>query len=123
MYALPQQTLAQAEAGRAPRWKYAPRNVRYHLTLEPNTLFHRYPPSLPDDDAEQRDAQASRRCWRTAISTTKHRLRAAQKQSRHNLNCWRFGDYLGIGAGAHSKISSHDGVLGGAAAQAAAGLS
>jgi putative oxygen-independent coproporphyrinogen III oxidase len=114
MYALPQQTLAQAEQDVRIALEYAPQHLScYHLTLEPNTLFHRYPPSLPDDDAssemqqriEQLLAEHGYQHYETSA------FAQPKKQSRHNLNYWQFGDYLGIGAGAHSKISSHDTVL------------
>jgi oxygen-independent coproporphyrinogen-3 oxidase len=114
MYALPQQTLAQAEQDVRVALQYAPQHLScYHLTLEPNTLFHRYPPSLPDDDAssemqqriEQLLAEHGYQHYETSA------FAQPKKQSRHNMNYWQFGDYLGIGAGAHSKISSHDTVL------------
>ena len=114
MYALPQQTLEQAEQDVRTALEYAPQHLScYHLTLEPNTLFHRYPPSLPDDDAssemqqriEQLLAEHGYQHYETSA------FAQPKKQSRHNLNYWQFGDYLGIGAGAHSKISSHDTVL------------
>ena len=114
MYALPQQTLAQAEQDVRIALGYAPQHLScYHLTLEPNTLFHRYPPSLPDDDASSEMQQ------RIEVLLAEHGYQhyetsafaQPKKQSRHNLNYWQFGDYLGIGAGAHSKISSHDSVI------------
>jgi putative oxygen-independent coproporphyrinogen III oxidase len=114
MYALPQQTLAQAEQDVRIALEYSPQHLScYHLTLEPNTLFHRYPPSLPDDDASSEMQQ------RIELLLAEHGYQhyetsafaQPKKQSRHNLNYWQFGDYLGIGAGAHSKISSHDSVL------------
>ena len=114
MYALPQQTLEQAEQDVRIALEYAPQHLScYHLTLEPNTLFHRYPPSLPDDDAssemqqriEQLLAEHGYQHYETSA------FAQPKKQSRHNVNYWQFGDYLGIGAGAHSKISSHDTVL------------
>jgi len=114
MYALPQQTLEQAEQDVRTALEYAPQHLScYHLTLEPNTLFHRYPPSLPDDDAssemqqriEQLLAEHGYQHYETSA------FAQPKKQSRHNVNYWQFGDYLGIGAGAHSKISSHDTVL------------
>ena len=79
----------------------------YHLTLEPNTLFHRYPPPLPDDDLsaemqlmiEQTLANGGYANYETSA------FAQAGRESRHNMNYWLFGDYLGIGAGAHSKIS------------------
>ena len=108
MYALPGQTLAELEAdvSRALALQ-APHISIYHLTIEPNTYFAKFPPALPDEDSAydmldritamtgdtglQRYevsayARAGHRCW-------------------HNLNYWQFGDYLGIGAGAHSKLS------------------
>ncbi|HET9762091.1 MAG TPA: oxygen-independent coproporphyrinogen III oxidase-like protein, partial [Casimicrobiaceae bacterium] len=79
----------------------------YHLTLEPNTLFHRYPPPLPDDETaadmveavEAVLAQAGYKRYETSA------FARPGFECRHNLNYWRFGDYLGIGAGAHSKLS------------------
>jgi putative oxygen-independent coproporphyrinogen III oxidase len=114
MYALPQQTQAQAEQDVHVALEYKPQHLScYHLTLEPNTLFHRYPPALPDDDASGEMQQSIEAML--AESGYQHyetsAFAQAKKQSRHNLNYWQFGDYLGIGAGAHSKISSHDAVL------------
>jgi putative oxygen-independent coproporphyrinogen III oxidase len=114
MYALPQQTLEQAEQDVRIALEYAPQHLScYHLTLEPNTLFHRYPPSLPDDDASSEMQQRIEALL--AEHGYQHYETSAfaqpRKQSRHNVNYWQFGDYLGIGAGAHSKISSHDTVL------------
>ncbi len=79
----------------------------YQLTLEPNTYFHKFPPSLPDEDliySEQRHCQrllADHGYLHYEISAYGKRHR----QCRHNLNYWQFGDYLGIGAGAHGKIT------------------
>jgi oxygen-independent coproporphyrinogen-3 oxidase len=114
MYALPQQTLEQAEQDVRIALEYAPQHLScYHLTLEPNTLFHRYPPSLPDDDASSEMQQRIEALL--AEQGYQHYETSAfaqpKKQSRHNLNYWQFGDYLGIGAGAHSKISAHDSVI------------
>ncbi len=114
MYALPQQTLAEAEQDVRTALSCAPQHLScYHLTLEPNTLFHRYPPALPDDDAsgemqqhiEQLLAEHGYKHYETSA------FARPGKQSRHNLNYWQFGDYLGIGAGAHSKLSFHDKVI------------
>ena len=114
MYALPQQTLEQAEQDVRTALQYAPQHLScYHLTLEPNTLFHRYPPSLPDDDTSS-DMQQHIETLLAEHGYLHYETSAfaqPKKQSRHNLNYWQFGDYLGIGAGAHSKISSHDNVL------------
>jgi putative oxygen-independent coproporphyrinogen III oxidase len=113
MYALPQQTLAQAEHDLMQALSFAPPHLScYHLTLEPNTLFHRSPPALPDEDAsadmqdmiEARLADAGYKHYETsAFAKPGHRC-------RHNLNYWSFGDYIGIGAGAHGKLTSHEGV-------------
>ena len=108
MYALPGQDLAGLDADLSEALALKPPHLSiYHLTIEPNTYFAKFPPSVPEDDlaydmldhlvaqAGQAGlaryevsafAQAGHRCW-------------------HNLNYWRFGDYLGIGAGAHSKLS------------------
>ena len=80
----------------------------YQLTLEPNTLFHRHPPPLPDDElaADIEDAVAcDARAAPATCTTRRPRTRSRVANARHNLNYWRFGDYLGIGAGAHSKLS------------------
>ncbi len=113
MYALPQQSLAQAANDLEQALGYAPPHLScYHLTLEQNTLFHRTPPPLPDEDAsadmqdmiEARLADAGYRHYETsAFAKPGHRC-------RHNLNYWSFGDYIGIGAGAHGKLTSHEGV-------------
>ena len=79
----------------------------YHLTLEPNTLFAKFPPPLPDDDASA-DMQDWIHERTTAAGYERYEVSAyaqPHRQSRHNLNYWRFGDYLGIGAGAHTKLS------------------
>ncbi|HTN65844.1 MAG TPA: radical SAM family heme chaperone HemW [Burkholderiaceae bacterium] len=108
MYALPKQTLAEAQQDVATAIGFAPPHLSlYHLTLEPNTVFAKYPPRLPDDDASA-DMQAMIEQL-TAAAGYKHYEVSAyaqpRRQARHNLNYWEFGDYLGIGAGAHSKIS------------------
>lgn len=114
MYALPKQTLDEALQDAHAALQYRPQHLScYHLTLEPNTLFHRNPPSLPDDDASAEMQQRIEEILAmhgyehyetSAFAQPKHR-------ARHNLNYWQFGDYLGIGAGAHSKLSFHDKVL------------
>ncbi len=114
MYGLPRQTLAEAVEDINTALKFTPQHLSaYHLTLEPNTLFHRYPPALPDDDTSY--AMQQRIQQLLAASGYQHYETSAfaqpKKQSRHNLNYWQFGDYLGIGAGAHSKLSFRDKVL------------
>lgn len=114
MYALPEQTLEDAQADiEIACVQGVPHLSVYHLTLEPNTLFHRYPPKLPDDE------QSSAMQDVIEQVTTHHQYRnyetsafaRANKESRHNMNYWLFGDYLGIGAGAHSKISFADKIV------------
>jgi oxygen-independent coproporphyrinogen-3 oxidase len=108
MYALPSQTLAQAGHDLKTALSFAPPHLSlYHLTMEPNTVFAKYPPALPDDDtsADMQDMIAE---TMAAAGYDHYEVSAyAQpgRQARHNLNYWTFGDYLGIGAGAHSKIS------------------
>ncbi|WP_324780333.1 radical SAM family heme chaperone HemW [Thiobacillus sedimenti] len=115
MFALPGQTLAQALADVEAALAFAPPHLSaYHLTLEPNTPFgHTAPAGLPDEDLaadmqlaiEERLGAAGLQHYETsAYARPGHR-------SRHNLNYWQFGDYLGIGAGAHSKLSFHDRIV------------
>jgi putative oxygen-independent coproporphyrinogen III oxidase len=108
MYALPSQTLEQARSDLQTALSFAPPHLSlYHLTMEPNTVFAKFPPALPDDDAsaDMQDMIAEM----TAAAGFGHYEVSAYAQpgrrARHNLNYWTFGDYLGIGAGAHSKIS------------------
>ena len=108
MYALPGQTLAELEQDMHTALGFAPPHISiYHLTIEPNTYFAKYPPRLPEDDAayamldritEITAAAGLERYEVSAYARAKH-------QCQHNLNYWQFGDYLGIGAGAHSKLS------------------
>src|SRR5712675_1317165 len=82
----------------------------YHLTLEPNTLFYRHPPALPDDDAaaSMQDAIAQALAGGGYVHYETSAWAKPGRECRHNLNYWRFGDYLGIGAGAHGKLSFRD---------------
>ncbi|MCW4454621.1 radical SAM family heme chaperone HemW [Flavobacterium sp. MXW15] len=110
MYALPQQTLAQAEADLERAFALRPAHLsHYQLTLEPNTLFFARPPQgIPDDDAAW-DIQEHCQAMLADAGYAQYEVSGyAQpgRQCAHNLNYWRFGDYLGIGAGAHGKISS-----------------
>ena len=113
MYALPGQSLADACADLEAAIGFGPAHLScYHLTLEPNTPFHAAPPALPDDDLaadmqemiEARLGEAGYRHYETSAFARPGR------ECRHNLNYWHFGDYLGIGAGAHGKLSSHTGI-------------
>ncbi|MDO9010001.1 MAG: radical SAM family heme chaperone HemW [Thiobacillus sp.] len=115
MYALPGQTLAEALADIDTALSFQPPHLStYHLTLEPNTPFgHTAPPNLPDDDlaadmqlaVEARLIEAGMQHYETSAYAKPNHA------SRHNLNYWQFGDYLGIGAGAHSKLSFHDRIV------------
>ena len=116
MYALPNQTLDHALKDAEQAIKLNPDHLSfYHLTLEPNTPFHRTPPSLPSDDTsadmqeqiEKLLAENGYEHYETS-AFCKPSLLHKNSQARHNLNYWQFGDYLGIGAGAHSKLSFHD---------------
>ena len=108
MYALPGQTPADAQSDLAQALRFSPPHLSfYHLTIEPNTLFHRYPPSLPDDEtaADIEDAIAATLGAAGYLHYETSAYARPDHECRHNLNYWRFGDYLGIGAGAHSKLS------------------
>lgn len=114
MYALPEQTLEEARADIRQAAAFGtPHLSAYHLTLEPNTAFHRAPPPLPDADLAAQmqdtveDTLASLGYGHYEISA----FARPGSECRHNLNYWLFGDYLGIGAGAHGKLSSPDRVL------------
>jgi oxygen-independent coproporphyrinogen-3 oxidase len=109
MYALPGQTLEALERELDVALAFAPPHLSiYHLTLEPNTVFATRPPQgLPDDDlsAQMLDLIVSRT---GATGLARYEVSAfarAGHRCRHNLNYWQFGDYLGIGAGAHGKLS------------------
>jgi len=124
MYGLPGQTVDEALADVESALGYATSHLScYHLTIEPNTHFHRFPPQLPGDDAtaamqdaiEARLAEAGYEHYETSAFAkleggapiTDHRSPVTARSARcaHNMNYWTFGDYLGIGAGAHGKIS------------------
>jgi oxygen-independent coproporphyrinogen-3 oxidase len=114
MYALPQQTLEEARRDIEQAIALRPAHVSaYHLTLEPNTPFHHSPPPLPDDDlaADMQDMVEAR----LAAAGYEHYETSAfarpGRRCRHNLNYWEFGDYLGIGAGAHSKLTTAQGIV------------
>ena len=111
MFALPNQSLEECEQDIDTALSFATSHLSiYHLTLEPNTLFHRFPPPLPDDDLAA-DMQLMIESKLAKAGYSHYETSAYAKpglESRHNLNYWRFGDYLGIGAGAHGKISFSD---------------
>ena len=116
MYALPGhnlgkilgQTLDEALQDVRVALSFSPQHLScYHLTLEPNTLFYRNPPPLPDDDASAEMQQRIEELLATHGYQHYETSAFAQprRRAKHNLNYWQFGDYLGIGAGAHSKLS------------------
>jgi putative oxygen-independent coproporphyrinogen III oxidase len=114
MYALPEQSLEDALQDAETACQIKPAHLSfYHLTLEPNTPFHRTPPSLPDDDTSATMQEEIEKIL--AANGYQHYETSgfAQpgQQCQHNLNYWTFGDYLGIGAGAHSKLSFHDKII------------
>ena len=108
MYALPGQSLADLTLDIQTALNFKPPHISiYHLTIEPNTMFAKHPPVLPEDDdayammdliTEMTGAAGLQRYEVSAYAKPGHRC-------WHNLNYWQFGDYLGIGAGAHSKLS------------------
>ncbi|PUE11413.1 YggW family oxidoreductase [Limnohabitans sp. T6-5] len=108
MYALPGQTLDDLSQDMQTALAFAPPHISiYHLTIEPNTVFAKFPPVLPEDDLayEMMDAITE---LTAAHGLSRYEVSAYAKsghQCAHNLNYWQFGDYLGIGAGAHSKLS------------------
>ncbi|MDG1074640.1 MAG: radical SAM family heme chaperone HemW [Methylophilaceae bacterium] len=111
MYGLPNQSLASALADAKQAMALNPEHLSfYHLTLEPNTPFYRTPPSLPSDDtsAEMQEKIESLLAENHYLHYETSAFCKPKSQARHNLNYWSFGDYLGIGAGAHSKLSYHD---------------
>ena len=114
MYALPEQTIAAAQADVAEAIATgAPHLSFYHLTIEPNTVFHKHPPPLPDEDATAaiHELVAARLAGAGYVHYETSAHARPGLESRHNLNYWRFGDYLGIGAGAHSKVSFADRIV------------
>jgi putative oxygen-independent coproporphyrinogen III oxidase len=113
MFALPQQTPAEAAADLRAALALEPEHLSYYqLTLEPNTEFAARPPPLPDDDSAHA-IHAAGQALLAEQGYAQYEVSAYARpgrQSRHNLTYWRFGDYLGIGAGAHGKLTRPDGV-------------
>ena len=114
MYGLPGDSLEGATSDLRRAIALEPTHISwYQLTLEPGTAFHRRPPALPDDDtvleieAAGRDLLASAGYERYEVSA----YAKPGRRCRHNLNYWRFGDYLGIGAGAHGKLTRAHGEI------------
>jgi oxygen-independent coproporphyrinogen-3 oxidase len=108
MYALPGQTIEGLTQDIQTALSFAPPHISiYHLTIEPNTVFAKFPPTLPEDDLAYE--MMDRITELTGFAgLNRYEVSAYAKpghQCAHNLNYWQFGDYLGIGAGAHSKLS------------------
>lgn len=108
MYGLPGQTTGEAKGDLQMAFAMAPSHLsHYQLTIEPNTYFQQHPPLLPDDD---RLADLEETCRELLVKNDFERYEIsafakADQQCVHNINYWQFGDYLGIGAGAHGKIT------------------
>jgi len=114
MHGLPDQTVAEALADLKTALELAPEHLSwYQLTVEPNTAFAAAPPPLPDDDRAWEIEEAG--LARLAAAGFAHYEVSAHarpgRQCRHNRNYWEFGDYLGIGAGAHGKLTLGDGAI------------
>ena len=108
MYALPGQTMAELQQDVTQALAFSPPHLSiYHLTIEPNPYFAKYPPQVPEDDTAY--AMLDLITERTGLAgLQRYEVSAYAKPGhhcRHNLNYWQFGDYLGIGAGAHGKLS------------------
>ena len=114
MFALPGQTFEQGIADLEQALSLAPEHISYYqLTLEPNTAFYAHPPALPDDEAAWRLETCARQLLHDA-GYARYEVSAYARggyRCRHNLNYWRFGDYLGIGCGAHAKLTLDDGAV------------
>ena len=114
MYALPDQQLSEAVNDLEQALSFGTSHISlYHLTLEPNTLFAKYPPSVPDDDSafDMQDALLELLNDRGFDRYEVSAFSKPGQRCQHNLNYWSFGDYIGIGAGAHGKISFPDKVI------------
>ena len=112
MFGLPQQSLQQSLADVQQALTLSPSHLScYQLTIEPNTLFHHNPPITPGDELLW-DMQEQLQAELAANGYSQYEVSAysqAGRQCQHNLNYWQFGDYLGIGAGAHSKLTLANG--------------
>jgi putative oxygen-independent coproporphyrinogen III oxidase len=112
MFALPDQTLEGAARDLGMALELDPEHLSYYqLTLEPNTLFHQCPPPLPDEDSAW-EMLSQGQAMLAAHGLDQYEVSAyahAGRRCRHNLNYWQFGDYLGIGPGAHGKLTGPDG--------------
>jgi oxygen-independent coproporphyrinogen-3 oxidase len=108
MYALPGQSLQDLQSDLDTALAYKPPHLSiYHLTIEPNTYFAKFPPQIPEEDLayDMLDVITERTAQRGLQRYEISAYAQMGHHARHNLNYWQFGDYLGIGAGAHSKLS------------------
>ena len=114
MYALPKQEPREALADLEQAVALKPAHIsHYQLTLEPNTLFAAHPPLLPEDETVWAMQQACQ-AYLAEQGYNQYEISAYSRpgrEARHNLNYWRFGDYLGIGAGAHGKLTDDAGAV------------
>ena len=114
MHGLPNQTTQEAIEDLSTATQLNPEHLSwYQLTIEPNTVFYNQPPALPNDDALS-DIQDEGESWLFAHGYKQYEVSAYARQqayAQHNMNYWQFGDYLGIGAGAHGKITQPNGAI------------
>lgn len=105
MYGLPEQSLTQCLTDVHQALELSPQHVSfYQLTLEPNTYFAKYPPALPETDKVWQMGEQGANLLK-ASGLSRYEVSAYGQAAKHNLNYWHFGDYLGLGAGAHGKIT------------------
>ena len=106
MYGLPEQSVEINQSNVETALSYSPDHISYYqLTIEPNTYFHKYPPKLPSHESVFNYGIIGQKIIERS-GLKRYEVSAYGQESRHNLNYWLFGDYIGIGAGAHGKITS-----------------
>ena len=114
MYGLPEQNIDEAIYDLEQAWQLSPKHISwYQLTLEPNTNFYKKPPRLPPDETIWQTQQQGA-SFLKGKGFERYEISAFAKedfQCKHNLNYWQFGDYLGIGAGAHSKLTVDNNII------------
>lgn len=110
MHGLPKQTIEQGLLDLERALNFSPEHLSwYQLTIEPNTVFHKHRPVLPSDETTSLlEGQGIEMLALSGYQRYEISAYAQHRQSRHNLNYWQFGDYFGIGAGAHSKLTQED---------------
>ncbi|PSB91987.1 radical SAM family heme chaperone HemW [Candidatus Pandoraea novymonadis] len=114
MFGLPQQTLLECQIDIETAIEFSPPHLSlYHLTIETNTQFYKYPPSVPDEDicGDMQDWIIERTMTSGYERYEVSAYAQPNQKAKHNLNYWEFGDYLGIGAGAHNKLSFQERVI------------